>query len=279
MKKYILILSAFFLAACGSSSSFTNLSLPNFKPQVQTQVQNANSGVSIEFASINMEQNNNYSDFFENSVLKLRIEREIELLKQNLEEQIETIVKLKGYELKDSNADYKLNGLVSIYIEEKDVQKNSSFMSGDFVKSNLGINFKAKIELVDAENSQNSTQISSDTKLDSLVELNYPIKNDDGLSMFKTTISNVPTELSKELAKPAFEIDKSFLAFYKNTLNSLYNNMPLAEKKEEKSSFNSFEENTNFENIEPKIEPKQENTTEFLDKSEEKDLGGIEIFE
>ena len=279
MKKYILILSAFFLAACGSSSSFTNLSLPNFKPQVQTQVQNANSGVSIEFASINMEQNNNYSDFFENSVLKLRIEREIELLKQNLEEQIETIVKLKGYELKDSNADYKLNGLVSIYIEEKDVQKNSSFMSGDFVKSNLGINFKAKIELVDARNSQNSTQISSDTKLDSLVELNYPIKNDDGLSMFKTTISNVPTELSKELAKPAFEIDKSFLAFYKNTLNSLYNNMPLAEKKEEKSSFNSFEENTNFENIEPKIEPKQENTTEFLDKSEEKDLGGIEIFE
>ncbi|EDP2958662.1 hypothetical protein GJT25_06400, partial [Campylobacter jejuni] len=97
MKKYILLASSMLiLAACGgTSSNFVNVSMPNFKPQVPTKVEPINSGVSIALEPINIEQNNNYSDYFENSVLKIRIEKEIDLLKQNLEEQIKTIAQLK----------------------------------------------------------------------------------------------------------------------------------------------------------------------------------------
>ncbi|EAI4525961.1 hypothetical protein BA694_08040, partial [Campylobacter jejuni] len=230
MKKYILLASSMLiLAACGgTSSNFVNVSMPNFKPQVPTKVEPIDSGVSIALEPINIEQNNNYSDYFENSVLKIRIEKEIDLLKRNLEEQIKTIAQLKGYKIVTTNPDYTLKSSISIYTEEKNAQKTSNFMSGDYVKSNLGINFKGKIDFIDAHNPQNSTNLSSSTKLDSLVALNYPIKNDDGVNMFKTTISTVPTQLNKGLEQPAFEIDKSFLAFYKNTLNTLYNNLPKA---------------------------------------------------
>ncbi|EJW4143444.1 hypothetical protein N9655_001879, partial [Campylobacter jejuni] len=60
------------------------------------------------------------------------------------------------------------------------------------------------------------------------IDLTYPIKSSDGVGMFKTTLSNVPTQLNKGLERPAFEIDKAYLAFYKNTLNSLHANLPKA---------------------------------------------------
>ncbi|ENY8182908.1 hypothetical protein ACUQS8_001908, partial [Campylobacter coli] len=54
---------------------------------------------------------------------------------------------------------------------------------------------------------------------------------------------------------PAFEIDKSFLHFYKNTLNTLYNNLPKAtdigktvpNSNTDSSGFNHFDTNTIFE--------------------------------
>ncbi|EAH5200430.1 hypothetical protein D8J80_07615, partial [Campylobacter upsaliensis] len=174
------------------------------------------------------EQNNNYSDNFENSVLKIRIDKENELLKQNLEEQIKTIAKLKGYELDNTNPDYKLKGIIKIFIDEKEIQKTSEWLSGDSIDSKLGLKFEGKIAFVDAYNPQNKTKISSDTKLDSFIDLTYPIKSSDGVGMFKTTLSNVPTQLNKGLERPAFEIDKAYLAFYKNTLNSLHANLPKA---------------------------------------------------
>ncbi|EAJ2709985.1 hypothetical protein GD395_03995, partial [Campylobacter coli] len=134
-------------------------------------------------------------------------------------------------------------------------QKSNNFMSGESVKSNLGIKFQGKIDFIDQHNPQNSTNLTSHTKLDSLVDLNYPIKTKDGINMFKTTISTVPTQLNKGLEKPAFEIDKSFLHFYKNTLNTLYNNLPKAtdigktvpNSNTDSSGFNHFDTNTIFE--------------------------------
>ena len=109
--------------------------------------------------------------------------------------------------------------------------------------------------------------------------------------MFKTTISNVPTQLNKGLEKPAFEIDKSFLAFYKNTLNTLYNNLPKATdigktipQTTDSNGFNSFENNNIFEENLPQTNLNQddiknhstdENNSHFLLKNQD----GVEIFE
>ncbi|MFQ6342403.1 hypothetical protein [Campylobacter sp. VTCC 70190] len=300
MKKYIILASSMLiLTACGgTSSNFVNVSMPNFKPQVPTKVEPIDSGVSIDIEPVSIEQNNNYSDYFENSVLKIRIEREIELLKQNLEEQIKTIAQLKGYKIVESNPDYTLKSLISVYIEEKNTQKTSNLMSGDSIKSNLGINFQGKIDFIDAHNPQNSTNLSSSTKLDSLVALNYPIKNDDGINMFKTTISNVPTQLNKGLERPAFEIDKSFLAFYKNTLNTLYNNLPKATDigktipdNTNASGFNSFDGSVIFEENLSHTQPNEADTSENTNTKNtakpsktnqndgSKSQNGVEIFE
>ncbi|MCR2117215.1 hypothetical protein CUPS3808_04965 [Campylobacter upsaliensis] len=229
MKKTLLLSTALFFAACSNTSSnFVHVSMPNFKPQTPTQIQAINSGIKIALEPLALEQNNNYSDNFENSVLKIRIDKENELLKQNLEEQIKTIAKLKGYELDNTNPDYKLKGIIKIFIDEKEIQKTSEWLSGDSIDSKLGLKFEGKIEFVDAYNPQNKTKISSDTKLDSFIDLTYPIKSSDGVGMFKTTLSNVSTQLNKGLERPAFEIDKAYLAFYKNTLNSLHANLPKA---------------------------------------------------
>ncbi|EAJ7104742.1 hypothetical protein YZ54_04405 [Campylobacter upsaliensis] len=229
MKKTLLLSTALFFAACSNTSSnFVHVSMPNFKPQTPTQIQAINSGIKIALEPLALEQNNNYSDNFENSVLKIRIDKENELLKQNLEEQIKTIAKLKGYELDNTNPDYKLKGIIKIFIDEKEIQKTSEWLSGDSIDSKLGLKFEGKIEVVDAYNPQNKTKISSDTKLDSFIDLTYPIKSSDGVGMFKATLSNVPTQLNKGLERPAFEIDKAYLAFYKNTLNSLHANLPKA---------------------------------------------------
>lgn len=268
MRKYIVFFIALFLVACGgTSSNFVNVSMPNFKPQTPTKIEPIDTGVSIIIEPIKIEQNNNYSDYFENSILKIRIEKEIELLKQNLEEQIKTIAQLKGYKIVNSNSDYILKSLVSVFIEEKDIQKSSSFMSGDSIKSNLGVKFQGKIDFIDAHNPENFTNFSGNTKLDSLVPLIYPIKNDDGVNMFKTSISMVPTELNKGLEKPAFDIDRSFLAFYKNTLNTLYNNMPKATEigktipdTTQQNGFNSFDTNTTFEENLPKNDNTEHNS-------------------
>lgn len=229
MKKMILLSTTLLFIACSNTSSnFVNVSMPNFKPQSPTQIQTTNSGIKIALKPLIMEQNNNYSDNFENSVLRIRIDKENELLKQNLEEQIKVIAQLRGYEMDNENPDYTLKGRIKIFIEEKEVQKTSEWLNGDSIDSKLGLKFEGKMEFADAHNPQNTTNISSDTKLDSLVQLTYPIKSGEGVGMFKTTLSNVPTQLNKGLERPAFEIDKAYLAFYKNTLNSLHKNLPKA---------------------------------------------------
>ena len=64
MKKYFLFIIALFLAACsGASNNFVHVSMPNFKPQTPTKVEPIDSGVSIMLEPINIEQNNNYSDY------------------------------------------------------------------------------------------------------------------------------------------------------------------------------------------------------------------------
>ncbi|MBK1972087.1 hypothetical protein JG677_04430 [Campylobacter sp. TTU-622] len=285
MKKFITIgIFMILLSACSSTSSnFVNVSLPNFKPQVPTKIEPIQSNVKISLEPINIEQNNNYSDYFENSVLKLRIEKEIDLLKENLEEQIKTIALLAGYEIDDKQPDYKLKTTISIYIEEKEIQKTNELLSGDFINSKLGMAFKANAEFINIYDPQNKTNMTSNTKLDSLISLTYPIKSDDGINMFKTSISSVPTQLNKGLERPAFEIDKSFLAFYKNFLNTLYSNLPKAldigkpsvQNKQEFNEFNAqdFEEKDNKTN--------HNNTSETSEEkhSQNKNDDGVIIFE
>ena len=71
MKKTLLLSTALFFVACSNTSSnFVHVSMPNFKPQTPTQIQAINSGIKIALEPLALEQNNNYSDNFENSVLK-----------------------------------------------------------------------------------------------------------------------------------------------------------------------------------------------------------------
>lgn len=286
MKKYILItIFAILFSACSSTSSnFVNVSLPNFKPQVPTKIEPIQSNVKISLEPINIEQNNNYSDYFENSVLKLRIEKEIDLLKENLEEQIKTIALLAGYEIDDKQPDYKLKTTVNIYIEEKEIQKANELLGGDFIDSKLGIAFKANSEFINVYDPKNKTDMSSNAKLDSLINLTYPIKSDDGIGMFKTSISNVPTQLNKGLERPAFEIDKSFLAFYKHFLNTLYSNLPKALDLGKPSikntqEFNEFNTQDFEEQNTDKIDLNNDNTDNDEEKYPQKNDDGVIIFE
>ncbi|TEY02705.1 hypothetical protein [Campylobacter sp. US33a] len=231
MKKILLSsAAAFLLISCSNTSSqFINVSLPNFKPLAPTQITTPQSNIAINFSTIEIEQNNNYSDYFQNSILKIRLDKEIELLKQNTEEQIKTILALKGYKIDNtSNAPYSLKGKIIVFIQEDNIEKSSTWLNGESVNSTLSLSFKAKIDFVDNTNAQNYTEFSSNTNLDSSIHLVYPIKSGEGVNIFKTTISTVPTQLNRGLEKPAFEIDKTFLTFYKNTLDTLYNKMPQA---------------------------------------------------
>ncbi|ARJ56142.1 hypothetical protein [Campylobacter cuniculorum] len=281
MKKYALsMVFALFLSACGkTSSSFINVSMPNFKPQTPIKTETPHSGVKISLEAINIEQNNNYSDYFENSTLKFRIDKEIELLKQNLEEQMKTIARLKGYELSSTNADYKLQSTLSIYIEEKNAQKTSEWLNGDSISSNLALNFQAKMEFIDAHNPQNITNITSNAKTDSFVSLTYPVKSGEGVGLFKTTFSAVPTQLNKGLERPAFEIDKAFLAFYKTTLNTLYENLPQAlnSNNENNQGNQEFNEFINDESFNETFNENQ-NSQNSSEKSH-KNTDGVIIFE
>lgn len=228
MKKYVLIVvAALFLVAC-SSKDFVNISMPNFKSHISAKTGDVHSGTEVFLQPINIERSNSYSDYFEDSTLKIRIDREIELLKQNLEEQIRNIAKSKGYEIGNASAHYKLESIINVRVEEKNVEKMTNLLSGDSVSSSLGLSFEARIVFMDTRNSQNVTHMRSNAKLDSYVDLKYPIKSDNGIGIFKTTLSTVPTQLNKGLEDAAFEIDKSFLSFYKTTLNTLYENFPQA---------------------------------------------------
>lgn len=286
MKKYlILFLSSLILVACsGTSSKFVNVSMPNFKPQITQAPNTTNSGIKVNLEPILIERNNNYSDYFENSVLKIRIEKELELLKENLEEQIKTILAFRGYELSSNNPDYKLQTQINVYIEENSVEKSTNFFSGDSVSSNLGLKFQGKIQFINSHNPQNSTNITSNTELESNIALNYPIKSTDGINMFKTTLSSVPTQLNKGLETPAFEIDKSFLYFYKNTLNALYNNLPKADNlgknnTESKKEYNEFIPSQNFEENLPKIEENSQSSNQNKQDNNSKNPSGVVIFE
>lgn len=276
MKNIFLVLSilvsALFLAACGGASSkITHVSLPKFKAPLYPKGDIANSGVKIAFEPIIVEQNRNYSNDFENSVLRLRIDKEVELLTQNLEQQMQNIAKLKGYEIDQTNPAYKLQGLIDIYIDEKNVEKSSEWLSGDSVRSNLDLKFNSKFALIDANNPQNTTNIKSNTQLDSSVSLLYPVKSDGGVGMFKTTLSSVPTQLNKDLERPAFEIDKAFSNFYKNTLDTFYNNLPKADTSiiSQDEGFKEFNTSENFEN--PQESQKFENSVPLnnLEESQE----------
>lgn len=286
MKKYlILFLSSLILVACsGTSSKFVNVSMPNFKPQITQAPNTTNSGIKVNLEPILIERNNNYSDYFENSVLKIRIEKELELLKENLEEQIKTILAFRGYELSSNNPDYKLQTQINVYIEENSVEKSTNFFSGDSVSSNLGLKFQGKIQFINSHNPQNSTNITSNTELESNIALNYPVKSTDGINMFKTTLSSVPTQLNKGLETPAFEIDKSFLYFYKNTLNALYNNLPKADdlgknNTESKKEYNEFIPSQNFEENLPKIEENSQSSNQNKQDNNSKNPSGVVIFE
>ncbi|MDO4673619.1 hypothetical protein [Campylobacter sp.] len=252
MKKYFFAFVALFFAACvHTSSEFVNVSLPSFKPQEQAQVDVPSSGIRVAVRALEVEQNNNYSDDFENSILRIRMQKEAELLKQNLEEQMRVVVGLKGYELSEGVADYNLVGLIKIYIDEKEAKRADEWLSGSYVASKLGLKFEARLDFIDAHNPQNVTNITSNTKLDSWIDINYPVKSDGGLGPFKTTLSTVPTQINKGLERPAFEIDKAFIAFYKNTLNSLNAHLPAAENMQKTNAdYNEFKGGVDGDGVE-----------------------------
>lgn len=282
MKKYILIvLILLLLDACGkTSSNFVNVSMPSFKPQTPIKTENTHSGVRISLEALNIEQNSNYSDYFENSTLKIRIDKETELLKQNLEEQIKTIAQLKGYEISNTNPDYKLKGVIKVFIEEKNAQKTTEWLNGDSINSNLGISFEGKIDFIDAHNVANVNNMMSSARLDSYINITYPIKSDEGVNMFKTTFSSVPTQLNKGLERPAFEIDRAFLTFYKTTLNTLYENLPQSSGANlGTQNVQGNEEFNEFINDESFNETFNENTQNSFDETPKKDKDGVMIFE
>lgn len=240
---FVLTLTCFFLACSGASSQFVNVSLPNFRFENTTQKSTQNQGLKARVSNLVIEQNNNYSNNFENSVLKIRLDKEIELLKARLEEELKNALKLKGYELDEENPTHELSGTIFIYINEDNVEQDSNWLKGEYIHSNLSLSMQARLNF--ADNANNIVKIDSNSALDSSVSIIYPIKNNKGLSMFRSTLSSVPTQLNKGLERAAFELDKVFLNFYKNTLEASYDNIALASfegtQETKQEIFNDFE--------------------------------------
>ncbi|TQR32409.1 hypothetical protein DMB92_04745 [Campylobacter sp. MIT 99-7217] len=221
MKNLICLFFILFFVSC-SNSNFTYMPLPNFKAQVKES--GADLTASVELKDIQIQRVSEYSNEFESSVLKIRIDEEIELLKERLKSQSEAILRTKGYKVVKNNADYEFSNTLSIIIKESNIQKNKELLSGEAINSDLNISFHSEMLLRNKTNSAH-TKISSQTSLQDPINISYPFQNDQGVQMFKTTISSVATQINKSLEHEVFEIDKIFISFYKNSLTTLYHNL------------------------------------------------------
>lgn len=221
-----LIFGACFFVACSqTSSNFTYLALPNFKNYASNERISQPSSQKVSVRAIDLRCNEALSQDFQNSVLKARIDEETRLLVQKLEAQSREILAHKGYEVVQSGADYELVHAVTLDIRELNPQRSEQWLKEEAINSSLELNLYSTITLQSLRNSNETRQINTATALDAPVKITYASKDGKGVGFFKTTLSSVPTQVNRELAVAAVDIDNAFVSFYNGVLSNLVANL------------------------------------------------------
>lgn len=217
---FIKIICCIFFTACsiGTSSKIYDTSLPNFKEQYKIN-ENIQKNDLISINDLEIIKNYDYSNEFEHSVLKIRIDESIKLLKTNLQKQIMNILKIKNYKINENN---KIK--ITINLNEKEVKKHSKLFSGDYISSKLNLNIDGDIIFIDKNNIE--IKIKEKESLTKPLDIKYDIKNNSGSFYFKSTISATPTRINEDLQMVVLEIDQLFLSFYRDILNTIYTKIP-----------------------------------------------------
>lgn len=248
MKKILLFLiMTLFFSACTSNPKTYYISMPHFNSSYEEHNNTDHQGPKVKINDIEIIKNTFYSSYFEQSTLNQRINKSLELLKQQLLKDAQALLISKGYTIDNQNPDYAFNITISANLYEDKVTRNSNF-GGNNVESSFMIILEAQSNLNHLHQSDTFQTAISSAKLNDPIVLNYPTKGDTGLESFRQVYSAVPTQVNESIAASALEVDKVFIAFYKEITSSLKTN--IQEVKEESKP---------LENPPAQEEPVQEN--------------------
>lgn len=178
-KEFLILLNLIFLSACSSTSSnFTHIPLPSFKAHFEQQ--NESSDISVAVKNIEMQRINQYSKDFEDSILKIRLDKEIELLVKNLQKDSEKLLASKGFVVNNTNATYTLYHKIDIYIQESDMNKKNQWLSGEELSSKLHLSLSSNLQL---KSKNDVINMNTNVKFDAPIAIAYPIKSSDRKSV------------------------------------------------------------------------------------------------
>ncbi|AJD01231.1 Putative lipoprotein [Campylobacter lari] len=221
MKKILLFFSIIlFLSACTGNQKTYYISMPNFKSTFEEHNHTNTNSPKVKINDVEIIKSTFYSSYFEQSTLNQRINKSLELLKKQLLEDSKALLQSKGYTIDNENADYAFNIIINANLYEDKVRRNSS-LGGDSVESSFMIILEAQSHLNNLHQEDTFQSTTSSAKLNDPIILNYPIKGQASIESFREVYSAVPTQLNESLAASALEIDKVFVAFYKEIASGL----------------------------------------------------------
>ncbi|WP_291951296.1 hypothetical protein [Campylobacter sp.] len=230
MKK-ILFYTGFILlfTACVSNQKTYHISMPSFKAQIQSSNTNTinESDIKVTISKIQINKNTFYSSYFEQSTLNQRINKSLELLKNQLAKDVRNILENKGYKVVDTNSTHTFDIIINTNLYEDKVTKNSSF-GGDNIESSFMLILEAQNTLTSPDG--NVTSITYSSKFDDAIIINYPIKSQANFDTFRQVYSAVPTQINENMSVSVLEIDNLFIKFYKELILNLQNSLPKNEK-------------------------------------------------
>lgn len=206
MRFFIGLILAIFLAACSQKNVY--VAMPSM-PKMFDKTMIKDYAIPIKVGKITFARTNDYSDFFEQSNVLLRINEELSLMLDSLSEQIKLLLVNKGYKI-DDNASLVLNTNISLFLKESALSKDSDHINSLLMMS---LDFKSTLE---DKNTLENISVTNRSGFDNPIPISYDAPSTDF----------VPTLFAKELYPSLFASDNLILGFYKSTLATLQNNIP-----------------------------------------------------
>ncbi|MBF7046748.1 hypothetical protein IY804_01430 [Campylobacter volucris] len=229
MKKiFLLLITILSFIACTDNQKTYHISMPSFKTQIQEHNTTTNvDGPKVKILEAQISKNTFYSSYFEQSTLNQRIDKSLQLLKDQLIKDVKTILENKGYQIVQDGADYTFTMIINASLYEDKVLRSSG-LGGENVESSFMLILEAQNTLASLDG--NTTSINSSTKFDDAITINYPIKSQAGFDTFKQVYSAVPTQINENTSASVLEVDNLFIKFYKEMSVNLQTSIPKYEK-------------------------------------------------
>lgn len=204
MKYFIFLFLAFFTYSCSQKSVY--VAMPTM-PEMFEKSKPKALAVPIKVEEFTFARTNDYSDYFAQSNVLLRLNEELSALLSSMREQLLNLLVKKGYKV-DDNASLTLSTNISLFLKESALQKD-----GNEIKSLLMLNLDAKSKLQD---NLKIKEITSKAGFDNPLPISYTAPSTD----------YVPTLFNKDLYPSLFASDNLLLSFYKGFLVTMQNSLP-----------------------------------------------------